>query len=250
MCYKLLQFFLYYIKSQSNHKLHSPFVFEFYNHILTSNIKESRSYIKKIKELQQSFNKKSNHSVIAAESQKIIQDSSSHVSLYNLSIVTNLIRYYNCKHIIEISHQMRQYALVACAINEINSFNILNDSSTPLEFSQKTPQPGLNCINIFNGNFYHSLLEATKKIAGIDLVIFDGNINKADSLSLFEILLDKLHEESIIVIEHIHLDLERSKLWEALIKDPRVTLSIDIFHVGVLFFTKKIHQKQHFVLKS
>jgi len=38
------------------------------------------------------------------------------------------------------------------------------------------------------------------------------------------------------------------KAWEKIYQDPQISISIDLFNVGIVFFRKK-QPKQHFVLK-
>jgi hypothetical protein len=37
--------------------------------------------------------------------------------------------------------------------------------------------------------------------------------------------------------------------WEKICKDDRVTLSIDLFFIGLVFFRKEFREKQHFVIR-
>jgi hypothetical protein len=39
------------------------------------------------------------------------------------------------------------------------------------------------------------------------------------------------------------------RAWETIKKDSAVTLSIDLFFIGIVLFKKDIKEKQHFVLE-
>lgn len=45
-----------------------------------------------------------------------------------------------------------------------------------------------------------------------------------------------------------HSDKEREKLWEEIWRNHEVTVSVDIYHTGIIFSSKKL-SKQHFLLR-
>ncbi len=53
----------------------------------------------------------------------------------------------------------------------------------------------------------------------------------------------------IVAITGIHRSTADLSAWRALQAHPRVTLSIDLFSAGLLFFSPDFKEKQHFVLK-
>ena len=59
--------------------------------------------------------------------------------------------------------------------------------------------------------------------------------------------MDFITEDSLIVLDDIHWSQEMGKVWETISNDPRVTLSIDLYQFGLLFF-KKGMEKQKYVL--
>ncbi len=54
---------------------------------------------------------------------------------------------------------------------------------------------------------------------------------------------------SIIVVANIYDSEEHTAAWKSLCDDAGVTLSIDLFDIGLLFFSKDFLIKQHFQLK-
>ena len=100
---------------------------------------------------------------------------------------------------------------------------------------------------LVQGNFSETLPETLPKIAVLDFAFFDGNHQKKPTLEYFNQCLEKANEQSIFVFDDIHWSDEMTEAWEEIKKHPEVTLTIDIFQFGIVFFRKGI-EKQHFVL--
>ena len=82
---------------------------------------------------------------------------------------------------------------------------------------------------------------------GIDLAILAGK--DADSLlPLMQQLKSDINNDSIAVVANIHESDAMEQAWEAIKKDPNVTVSVDAYHLGLLFFRKE-QQKQHFIIR-
>lgn len=53
----------------------------------------------------------------------------------------------------------------------------------------------------------------------------------------------------IFIIHDIHASPHNALQWLRLREDARVNLSIDLWHIGLLFYRPDFKEKQHFVLK-
>ncbi len=103
-------------------------------------------------------------------------------------------------------------------------------------------------IEIIGGEFDESLPKALSKFTQLDLVYFDGNHRKNPTLSYFEKCLNLSTENSIFIFDDIHWSREMKAAWEEIKENSSVTLSIDLFQLGLVFF-KKGFVKQHFMLR-
>jgi predicted O-methyltransferase YrrM len=103
-------------------------------------------------------------------------------------------------------------------------------------------------IEQITGEFNEVLPVALKKFPQVDIVYFDGNHRKEPTLNYFKACLPKANENSIFIFDDIHWDKDMNDAWEEIKADESVTLSIDLFKLGIVFFRKGI-ERQHFVLK-
>jgi len=103
-------------------------------------------------------------------------------------------------------------------------------------------------IDLKVGQFEKTLPIALKQLGKLDYVFIDGNHRKAPTLAYFEQCLKYAHEDSVFVFDDIHWSPDMESAWEKIKADNRVTLSIDLFFMGIVFFRKENKVKQHFKL--
>jgi predicted O-methyltransferase YrrM len=81
----------------------------------------------------------------------------------------------------------------------------------------------------------------------VDFVFFDGNHQKQPTINYFEICLQKAHEKSVFVFDDIHWSEEMEQAWAYIKNHPKVTVTIDLFWIGIVFFrTEQV--KEHFII--
>ena len=81
-----------------------------------------------------------------------------------------------------------------------------------------------------------------------DLVYFDGNHQKEATLLYFETLLQTIHNETVFIFDDIHWSKEMTEAWETIKNHPKVTVTIDTFFWGFVFFRKE-QVKEHFIVR-
>jgi predicted O-methyltransferase YrrM len=100
-----------------------------------------------------------------------------------------------------------------------------------------------------NAGYRTNLELALELLPQVDLAFLDGNHRLIPTIKYFETILPKTHEGSIIIFDDIHWSEEMEAAWEKIRKDERVTLSIDLFFIGLVFFRKEFREKQHFTIR-
>ena len=107
----------------------------------------------------------------------------------------------------------------------------------------------LDNIQTMVGHFDQLLPELLKDLKQVDLVFIDGNHRKTPTLNYFNQLLNKVHNDSVIIIDDIHWSAEMEEAWEIIKANPAVHLSIDLFFMGIIFFRDEFKIKQHFTIR-
>lgn len=111
----------------------------------------------------------------------------------------------------------------------------------------------LENIELLEGNFDDQLPELLQRLMAenqhLDFVFIDGNHRKEPTLRYFKEILPLLKEDSVIVFDDIHWSEQMEEAWEVIKADPKVTLTIDLFFIGVVFFRKENKIKQDFTIQ-
>jgi predicted O-methyltransferase YrrM len=106
----------------------------------------------------------------------------------------------------------------------------------------------LNEVELQVGNFDVLLPAVLEKQTQVDFVYIDGNHRKAATLNYFNWCLPKVHENSLLIFDDIYWSKGMKEAWEEIKAHPEVTVTIDLFWIGLVYF-KKGQAKEHFKLK-
>ena len=81
------------------------------------------------------------------------------------------------------------------------------------------------------------------------LIYFDGNHTKKATLEYFDLLLPTITNETVWIFDDIHWSKEMEETWEIIKTHPKVTVTIDTFQWGLVFFRNE-QPKEHFVIRT
>ena len=103
-------------------------------------------------------------------------------------------------------------------------------------------------INAVLGSFRSSLPFVVRTAEKLDMVFLDGHHAKEPTLEYFELCLQKAHNDSVFILDDIHWSKGMEAAWETVKRHPRVTVTIDLFDLGLVFFRQE-QAPQHFRLR-
>ena len=81
-----------------------------------------------------------------------------------------------------------------------------------------------------------------------DLIYFDGNHSKKATITYFEKSLTSVHENTVLIFDDIHWSRDMEEAWKHIKKNECVSLTIDTFRWGFIFF-RKGREKEHFTIR-
>jgi len=82
----------------------------------------------------------------------------------------------------------------------------------------------------------------------IDLAFIDGNHSKEATLAYFKKLAPQMSTDGVIIFDDIYWSPGMTEAWNEICSDPKVTVSIDTYQWGLVFFRKE-QQKEHFTIR-
>ncbi len=107
---------------------------------------------------------------------------------------------------------------------------------------------GLQNVTIVVGNLDETLAPHIASLAPIDFVFFDANHRYEPTVRYFETCLTNIHNDTVFVFDDIHWSDEMEQAWAYIKNHSSVTLTVDLFWVGLVFFRQE-QPKQDFVLR-
>ncbi len=255
------KYFNYYFKAQNGkgHGVHSPFVFDFIIHVL-NDTKRYECY-PKLESLRKQLLKNNTtievedfgagSAIIPFKNRKVkdIANSSLKKKKY-AQLLFRIAKYYHSKNIVELG---TSFGISTCYLASAN----INSKGTTFEGSHNIAQiainnfkqTGLNNIELIEGNFEKTLPSFIDITQNVDFLFIDGNHRKKATLEYFDIFLKKSTTQSIFIFDDIHWSEEMEEAWKLIQQHDSVTLTIDLFFIGLVFFSPDFKVKQHFTIR-
>lgn len=248
----------YLFKAKDEYSLHSPFLFEFYTKIVKD--KNNSLRYQKIEDLRKQLLRDERvisitdfgaGSKLNLSNERKIKDiaKNSQKSPKLGQLFHRIIEFYQYRNILDLGTSFgltTAYLSSQTIDNQIVTFEGCPETAKVAQenFDKLT----LKNIEIIVGNIDETLPEKLKEMPSLDFVFFDANHRYEPTIRYFEQCLTKVHEGSCFVFDDIYWSEEMKQAWEYIKNHPSVTVSLDFFWVGMVFFHQK-QIKQDFVLK-
>jgi len=255
-------------KHKKGHGIHSPFLFDLVTSVL--NNKSEDDELKQIFNLHDKY-KKSKEPLVFKEmgagsqrmSKKNKQESDSLIIATTLGkaickssvtkkygkLLYRLVKYFHPKNILEIGTSLGISTLYLAQGASESNIITMDGVKEKIEIAKNTARElNLHNIRFYCTDFDTGLPEILKKTDTLDFVFFDGNHTCEATLKYFESCLEKAHNDSVFILDDIHWSSAMTKAWKTIKNSPKVTMSIDLFQFGILFFKTEI-TKGHYVIK-
>ena len=102
---------------------------------------------------------------------------------------------------------------------------------------------GMNNIEGFIGAIDEEVLQSG--LERVDVAFVDANHTYEASMMYFDVLAQKVHEKSVVVMDDIHHSDEMERVWQEICADERVTSTIDLYQMGLVFFDKHYWKRNY-----
>lgn len=161
-----------------------------------------------------------------------------------------LINYFNSQTIIELGTSIGLSTLYMAKAKPSAKVYTLEGSEELVNFSKKLfKQEVCKNIELLTGNFNDTFPQLLNKITTVDFLYIDGNHAYEPTMRYFNLALEKINPQSIILIDDINWSDDMQMAWIDIKENEKVTLSLDFFHFGIVFFRPENKQKEHFMLR-
>ncbi len=242
----------YYFRAKTYYRIHSPVAYEFASTVLED--KRNFYAFPSLKALQKSLLKDQRSIALLPDKQgneptiTTLQqiENQYHISCYYHEILFRTIHFYKPHFIVELGTSLGITAMYAAAA-------ALNRNIYTIE-----PEPSI--ANAAKQHFNLLRFSNIENIVGDYEKVFDNELlaeKKIDCLILslqtgwskatLEKYMSKLHESSLIIITGIAKS-SKQEIWHFIQQHKRITLTLDLYDLGVAFCNTNILEKQHLLL--
>lgn len=209
---------LYKIRHHKGHGIHSPFVFNFITKVIEEKTQyhayeDVRNYLSHFPDI--SFRENKTH-----------------------RLLLKIVNYFNIKKIVELGS--------GTGINTLYMTVTASDiECLSVELSQEKYKKAQMLYNEWNRN----ILQLKEQFPTIsekkDCIFVDLKNYKVPHNELVIYLMSLVHKDSVIIIDGIRTNRKLQTLWRMLVQHDETIVSLDLFHIGILFFDKKYYKRNY-----
>ncbi len=255
------KYFNYYLKASNGkgHGIHSPFVYHWVREVLNNpssphNVKEIEGFRQHLKANKSSIEvldlgAGSRQTKLKTRRVDVIAKSALKSSKI-AALLYRMVRYHKPHTILEMG---TSFGITSCYLAAGNSrvkLVTMEGAPSVVQIAEENFKLlDYKNIELRQGDFAQLLPTYINEIESVGLVYIDGNHQYQPTLEYFEILLGKVNEQSVLIFDDIYWSSEMEQAWSEIKKHPKVTLTIDLFFIGIVFFRNENKQKEHFMIR-
>ena len=254
--------YLYYLLTASNgkgHGVHSPFVYDLIRNVLMDKqvypaYTVAEQYRKQLLgndawlEIKDLGAGSRTHDTLRRKVAEIAKSSAKPAKFGQL--MYRIAQYYQYKNILELGTSLGVTTTYLASLGKDARIITMEGADAVADMAQAHfTSSGFDQVKLIRGNFDHTLSAAITSMPSIDLAFIDGNHRYEPTIRYVSQLLPALTEYSCLILDDIHWSAEMEEAWQDIIKLPEVTLSIDLFFIGLVFFRTDFYQPQHFAIR-
>ncbi len=260
--FQLAKKYIHYYLTASNgkgHGVHSPFVFDFIKNVLRD--KKEYDCYNKIETIRKEL--LSNNQTIEVQdfgagsamiktNKRIVKDiaaSSSKPKKY-AQLLFRMVQYYKPQIIPELGTSFGISTSYLASGNAAATIYTCEGAAAIAAIAKNNFETlSLKNIHLTEGDFAKTLPGLLTQLKQIDFAFVDGNHRKKPTIEYFNQLLQYSTSSTIFVFDDIHWSKEMEEAWAVINRHPAVTLSIDLFFIGIVFFNKDFKVPQQFSIR-
>ncbi|CAN5384739.1 hypothetical protein BH11BAC2_BH11BAC2_02270 [soil metagenome] len=255
---QVLRYLLYYVQAENRHDLQAPFIYHLNEAVFRTDssdhicdaIELHRKELLRNDKIIRVRDFGAGFSGVKYNERKVsyIVANSSKPPRY-ARLLYRLVKYLHPEYLLELGTSAGISALYQAAANPQGKLITLEGCENTAALAQYSFNkfPDLS-IELIQGSFDETLKPALEMLPRLDYLFIDGNHRLEPTLNYFNECLSKMHDHSVIIIDDINWSKEMREAWTQIKAHPRVTISIDLFMLGIVFINPGF-SKQEFSIR-
>lgn len=241
------------LNSKTRHGVHSPFVYYMIDEVIYDY--SNRPYYEEIESLRSSLKKDSRLVKVTDLGAGSMLNKNRDKQIAELAknalkpprvakLIARLASFSKGKTIIELGTCLgitTSYLAKACPSSTVITAEGCPETAKIAQ--ENFDKLGLNNVNLKVGNFDVLLPQIIEELPEIDFLFIDGNHRKEATLNYFNACLPKVHEGTMLIFDDIYWSEGMKEAWEEIKKHPSVSVTVDLFYIGLVFFKTDQHKE-------
>lgn len=245
----------YFYLAKTKHGVHSPFLYNFVTKALNKRLDNKqfkeieihRSAAKKDKSIIEVHDFGAKQGIYNTTISKIANNSVKNKR--NSKLLFKIFNFFKPQNCIELGTSLGISSLYIskaapnCKIISMEGSINISKYAKELHLKSKTRN-----ITVVSANINDELPNILIEQQYISSAFIDANHTKEATIKYFEEFLPFVNETSFLVFDDIHWSKDMEEAWSVIIKNEKVSISVDLFFFGIVFFREGI-EKQNFILR-
>lgn len=247
----------HWLHALNEHSLQAPFVYDLYGNVIKNDellpafqpIEATRHRLLRCSD-QVAVSTLGAPSRVSAQATRSV----SSIARHGLSsakfgrLLHRLITHNSANHLLELGTSLGITTLYLAAARPSGSVYTLEGGEAIADRAERVfSESEYHNIYLVRGDIDRTLPDLLAQLPQVDFAYLDANHRYAPTVAYFEQVVAKTNERSIVVIDDIYWSGEMQCAWQHIRQHPAVTLTLDLFDVGLVFFTP-LNVRQDYVL--
>lgn len=245
-------------KHRKGHGIHSPFVFDLVSRIFRNKIDPGIVLmVENTRKKNRSDSRVINVRDLGAGSQTMknslrkVSDTARYSAIPERygKLLANMASEFGKPAIVELGTSLGISTMyLALADPENDVFTIEGCPQTAGIAKENFKNAGIENISLMNGSFDEMFPQLEKEKIRPGLVFIDGDHRREPLLRYFSRMADLSDVRTVVIIDDIHHSPEMEEAWHEIRQNEKVTVTIDIYRMGFVFFRKGM-SRYNYVLR-
>ncbi len=257
--FRVKSFLKHWFGAKTVHSVHSPFVYRFYQEVIKGGLShagaEIEVYRRSLLHDQRSLEwldmgagpgskgggtRSAKIAYLAGVSSRNRKEG---------EIILRLAGFQQANHMLELGTHLGISAMYLQAGAPLAQIDTIEGGESLADFVKESFESRGLPICVHTGDFDKVLNRLNFAPESLDLVFLDGNHRSEPLLRYARRLIPALKPGGVLVVDDLYWSPDMAKGWQALIALPEITVSIDLYHLGVCIVNRP-QAKEHFLLRA
>ena len=161
-------------------------------------------------------------------------------------LMFRIAHYIHAKNILELGTSLGlTTAYLAAAAPDINCVTLEGCPNTASFAQRNFNSLSLNKIQLRIGDINSTLQPVLDEFRSFDLIFIDANHRCESLLKYFNQSLSSVHHQTVLLVDDIYWSAEMELAWNTIKAHSKVTATMDLFQLGIVFFNPELHKKHY-----